>query len=201
MNNSDCFILDAGLKLFQFNGTKSSAWEKRKANAIIDELQASRHGKVKETYIIDGVDDKGNALIEEFWGHFGGRPQNGIAEEEKLDEPKQIEYTLQHISDASGVMEINEVCRGKLDKNKLDSGDAFILDAGTQLFIWIGKGANKAEKREAFNHASRYLKDQGRSDRLPMVSVAEGKEPAEFWTAMSGQPVGGRSANAKKWKK
>ena len=30
LNNSDCFILDAGLKVFQFNGTKSSAWEKKK---------------------------------------------------------------------------------------------------------------------------------------------------------------------------
>ena len=27
LNNSDCFISDAGLKVFQFNGTKSSAWE------------------------------------------------------------------------------------------------------------------------------------------------------------------------------
>ena len=56
LNNSDSFVLDAGLKIFQFNGTKSSAWEKRKANAIVDELQASRHGKVKETYIIDGIE-------------------------------------------------------------------------------------------------------------------------------------------------
>ena len=63
LNDSDCFILDGRLKIFQFNGTKSSTWEKRKANAITDELQASRHGKVKETYIIDAIDDKCNVLI------------------------------------------------------------------------------------------------------------------------------------------
>jgi gelsolin len=201
LNDSDSFVLDAGLKIFQFNGTKSSAWEKRKANAIVDELQASRHGKVKETYIIDGIADSGNALIDEFWGYFDGGKPDSIAEEEKVDEPPEIEYTLQHISDATGVMEINEVCKGTLDKSKLDSNDAFILDAGTQLFIWIGKGANKREKAEAFNYCVRYLKEQGRSDRLPMVSVAEGKEPPEFWAAMSGQTVGGRNANAKQWKK
>ena len=35
-----------------------------------------------------------------------------------------------------------------------------------------------------------------------MVSVADGKEPAEFWSAMAsaGQSVDGRSANAKAWK-
>ena len=30
---------------------------KRETNAITDELQASRHGKVKETHISDGIDD------------------------------------------------------------------------------------------------------------------------------------------------
>ena len=121
--------------------------------------------------------DSGSPLINEFWEHFDGGKPNEIAEEEKLEEPPKIEYSLHHISDATGVMEINEVCKGKLDKSKLDSNDAFILDAGTQLFIWIGKGANKQEKREAFNYCTRYLKEQGRSDKLPMVSVSEGKEP------------------------
>jgi len=76
LNNCDSFVLDAGLKIYQFNGTKSSAWEKRKANAIVDELQASRHGKVKETLIIDGLEDKGNKKIDEFWNtYFGGKPK------------------------------------------------------------------------------------------------------------------------------
>ena len=44
LNNSDCFVLDAGLQLFQFNGTNASAWERRKANAIVDGLKAARHG-------------------------------------------------------------------------------------------------------------------------------------------------------------
>ena len=69
----------------------------------------------------------------------------------------RIYITTYKIKGASGVMEI----KGKIDKSKLDSNDAFILDAGTQLFMWIGKGANKREKREAFNYATKYLKDQG----------------------------------------
>merc|ERR1719170_86517 len=36
LNDSDAFVLDCGLTLYQFNGGKSSAWEKRKANAIVD---------------------------------------------------------------------------------------------------------------------------------------------------------------------
>ena len=63
--------------------------------------------------------------------------------------------------------------------------------------MWFVKGANKKEKREAFNYTTKYLKDEAGSDRLPMVSVAEGKPPGEFWSAMAGQRVGGRSANAR----
>jgi len=200
LNNSDSFVLDCGLTVFQFNGTKSSAWEKRKANAIVDELQASRHGKVKTTLIIDGLEDTGNPLIDDFWAYFGGKPKEIKAEEE---EKKVPDYTLSlhHISDASGVMEINEVCSGQLDKSKLDSNDAFILDAGGSLFVWIGKGANKAEKREAMAYAVRYLTDQGRGTNVPIARVMEGSEPKEFWDAFAGRPVQGRANAAKKWKK
>jgi gelsolin len=200
LNDSDSFVLDAGLSLFQFNGSKSSAWEKRKANAIVDELQASRHGKVKTTLIIDGVDDGDNPLIDEFWGYFGGKP-NEIQDEQP--EAKVPEYTLSlhHISDASGVMEMNEVCSGKLDKSKLDSNDAFLLDGGGSLFIWIGKGANKTEKREAMKYATQYLTDQGRGTQVPIARVMEGKEPKEFWNCFNGQPVLGKAMAGKKgWK-
>ena len=101
LNNSDSFVLDCGLSVFQFNGTKSSAWEKRKANAIVDELQASRHGKVKTTLIVDGLEDSGNALIDTFWGYFGGKPGSIKPEEEEAKVPEYV-LSLHHISDASG---------------------------------------------------------------------------------------------------
>ena len=94
LNNSDCFVLDAGLKIFQFNGEKSSAWEKRKANAIVDELKSSRHGKIQDFYVIDGLNDKGNKMIEEFWDYFGGRPAS-IKDEEETKEPPNVEWTIQ----------------------------------------------------------------------------------------------------------
>jgi gelsolin len=200
LNNSDAFVLDCGLTVFQFNGTKSSAWEKRKANAIVDELQASRHGKVKTTLIIDGIEDTGNPLIEDFWAYFGGRPKQIKDAEEEQKVPDYV-LSLHHISDASGVMEINQVCSGQLDKSKLDSNDAFLLDAGGSVFVWIGKGANKAEKREAMAYAVRYLTDQGRGANVPIARVMEGKEPAEFWQAFNGQPVTGRANASQQWKK
>ena len=154
---------------------------------------------MKDTYTIDGIEDKGNALIETFWGYFGGRPAS-IKEEEELKEPPKIEPSMHHVSDASGKMQVREVARGKLDKSKLVSDDAFIVDVGSMLYIWIGKGANTSEKREAMQWAVEYLSNNGRDTRIPMVRVLEGKEPPEFHAAMAGQCIGGRAQEAKKWK-
>jgi len=200
LNDHDAFVLDGGLKIWQFNGTKSSAWEKRKANAIVDELTASRNGKVQKSYIIDGLKDKGSPLIEEFWAFFGGRP-NAIADDEEVKEAPQVELSLHHISDASGVLEIKEVGRGKLDKSKLNSDDTFILDAGSQVFAWIGKNSTKNEKREAMAYAVRYLSEQGRAADVPIARVIDGQEPPEFWQAFKGQACGGRAHQIKEWKK
>jgi gelsolin len=201
LNDSDCFVLDAGLTLFQFNGSKSSAWEKRKANAIVDGLKAARHGKVKTTYKIDGLDDESEKeLIAQFWEYFGGKPAS-IKDEEPVPEPPTGEVSLHHISDASGKMESKEVGRGKLDKSMLISDDSFVLDAVTKVYVWIGKGANRAEKREAMMFATDYLQQCGRETRIPIARVFEGKEPAEFWGAFNGDISGGRATEHAKWKK
>jgi len=138
--------------------------------------------------------------LKNFGVFFGGRP-DAISDEEESKESPQIELSLHHISDASGVMEIKEVGRGKLDKSKLNSDDTFILDAGGQVFVWIGKNSTKNEKREAMAYAVRYLGDQGRAADVPIARVMEGGEPAEFWQAFKGQACGGRAHQIKEWKK
>jgi gelsolin len=199
LNDSDCFVLDCGYQIYQFNGTKASAWEKRKANVIIDGLKAARHGKVKTTYTIDGIDDTASPLIEEFWAHFGGRPES-IKDEEPTPEPVTGEVSLHQISDASGDMTITEVGRGKLDRSMLVSDDSFILDGIGTLFVWIGKGANVAEKREAMAHATEYITSAGRDWKTPVVRCMEGKETPEFWSTFGGAVCGGRAADFCKWK-
>jgi gelsolin len=199
LNDSDCFVLDNGLTIFQFNGTKCSAWEKRKAAAIVQGLKASRLGKVNNEYVIDGLQDKGNKLIEDFWNLLGGRPKS-IKDEEELKEPPKVVLSMHHVSDASGKMTIKEVCKGKLEKSALVSDDAFIIDAGGMLFVWIGSGANKSEKLRAMEFATEYLASQGRPPNVPIARVMEGKEPAEFWEVFAGKAVGGRNQDAKKWK-
>jgi gelsolin len=199
LNNCDCFVLDNGLAIYQFNGVKSTAWEKRKASAIVQGLKASRLGKVHTEYVIDGLADKGNKLIEEFWTLLGGRPKS-IKEEEELKSAPEVELSMHRVSDASGKMEIEEVCRGKLEKSTLTSDAAFLVDAGGMVFVWIGAKADKNEKVRAMEFANEYLASEDREANVPIARVAEGKEPPEFWEAFAGKAIGGRKQDAKAWK-
>lgn len=191
LNDSDSFVLDCGLSLFQFNGSKSSEWEKMKADEIIEGLKSARNGKVGSTLIINGFEEGGNPQTEQFWLYFGGKPDS-IADEAPLKEIPDYTLSLHHISDAKGVMETNEVCSGKLDKSKLDSDDVFLLDGGKMIFVWIGKGANRAERREAMKYAQQYLKNQGRKNDVWTVRVLEGRESLEFWDCFAGNAVTGK---------
>jgi len=199
LNDSDVFVLDNGLAIYQFNGTKSNAWERRKGEAIITGLKAARLGKVQTTYIIDGLGDKGNKAIDDFWKLLGGKPDK-IKAEEELKEHPDIDYSIHRVSDSTGEMKVEEVCRGTLDKSKLGSEDAYIVDAGATIFVWLGSKADKNEKFKAMQYATDYLAGQDRDKNIPIARISEGKEPAEFWEAFSGKQIGGRLHDAKKWK-
>jgi len=141
-------------------------------------------------HTIDGIDDKTHPMeIAEFWAYFGGKPES-IIDEVPIPGIRKGEVSLHHISDASGKMTVEEVGKGKLDRSMLISDDAFVLDGVTRLYVWIGKGANTAEKREAMCHGIEYLERCGRGTKVPIARVMEGKEPTEFWDAFDGKIIG-----------
>lgn len=45
LNTGDVFILDEGLNIYQWNGSKSSGSEKHKAMELTSSLKSERHGK------------------------------------------------------------------------------------------------------------------------------------------------------------
>jgi len=97
------------------------------------------------------------------------------------------------VSDEDGEMSVTKVCDGYVDKDKLESDDAFIIDFGVSIYIWVGKGANKAEHKEAMVHAVQYLNSLDRDTHIPMCRVLEGKEPKHFHKLMA---TGKKALNA-----
>ncbi|KAH8050603.1 hypothetical protein JL722_11257 [Aureococcus anophagefferens] len=68
----------------------------------------------------------------------------------KLFRVRKMKHTVK-------VAECTEVGRGDVKKSMLSSDDVFLLDAGREVFTWIGSKASDAERRNAMSTAIAYL--------------------------------------------
>jgi len=182
LNSGDVFILDGGLRIWQWNGKKAGPQEKQKgaqlSRAIVDE----RKGKPKINVLEDG--DKDN----DFWTMLGGMGAIKSAEEggDDNEAEKTTTKVLFHLSDASGSMEFKQVGTGSgCKKSLLNSDDVFILDSGAEVFAWIGKGASTNEKAKALSFAQDYLTKFNRPAYTPISRILEGGENEIFHACLN----------------
>lgn len=68
LNSGDCFILDLGLKLIQWNGKSASGFEKAEAAKVARAIDDERAGKA-EVVVLEEGDDRD----PQFWDKLGGR--------------------------------------------------------------------------------------------------------------------------------
>lgn len=75
---------------------------------------------------------------------------------------------------------------GQLKRDMLDTNDVFIVDNGSAIWVWIGKGATDDEKKNGMKIAQEYLTAKERPDWTPVTRVVENAEPTDM-KALFGQ--------------
>lgn len=176
LNDGDVFLLDSGLQVYQWNGKTAGVFEKRKGQEVIRQLNDQRNGRVKSTIIESGEDNA------DFWKLLGGKgpiPAAVADDQKKSSKPVFVKKCLR-VSDASGAMTVSVVGEGALKKAMLKSDDVFLVDSGESVFMWVGKGANAAERKEAMRRAIDYLNQNKRPITTPIQRIIEGKENVLF---------------------
>lgn len=181
LNDEDVFLIDLGLKIFQWNGDNSNKNERFEGGKYAGTLKSERGGK-PNVEVLDNC--KVSSLPEELEDVFPdhGTPGNKRPKD-KTDAGEKSEKILFRLSDASDEMVFEEVARGQgVTKGALDSDDVFILDTGKHCFVWIGNGASQAESQNGLSRAHKYL--QGTDHfYVPISVVHEGRENKEFHCA------------------
>ncbi|ORX45445.1 actin depolymerizing protein [Piromyces finnis] len=176
LNSEDVFVLDQGLKIYQWNGCKAAGSEKHKAMEFTSNLKSERSGK-PEIKVFEQDDSDATP----FWDGIGGK---GTIKEEsstnKIETTDDKEKILIRLSNASGNLEFNEEARGSISLSMLDTNDVFVIDAQNEVFIWIGKNSNVKEKTNSFQYAMDYVKKTGKPSYIPITRVVEGNENAHF---------------------
>jgi len=181
LNSGDVFILDCGLNIYQWNGSKAGPMEKNKGAQIARALNDERRG-MPRVHVLEEREEKGED-VETFWKTLGGRKKIKTAEEGGSDEDAEKNTTrkLFQLSDATGTMEFKLVGEGvKIRRNQLDGNDVFIFDSGAEVFAWIGRGASVDERKKSMQYAQEYLTKYKRPLYTPICRILEGGENEVF---------------------
>jgi hypothetical protein len=179
LNHGDAFILDAGLKIFVWQGSSSGIFEKTTAAKSANDIQDEHKGSQLFTVSDGATDSEANDFASYFPAGSGAIKSAGDG---GADEESTRERILFHITDSSGAISFHEVARSAKDfsHSLLRSEDAFIVDIGLELFVWIGKNASANEKSQSMQIATDYINRTGRPPYMPVTRVFEGREPAQF---------------------
>jgi len=187
LNSGDVFIYDGGLQAIVWTGKEAGMFEKNKAREVADALKTERKARctIVNTREGDKTEDE-----KEFYAKLGdtsGSPKIKTAAEGGNDEDAgkaaAAEQILLRVSDASGTLKMTEEAKGTaIKRSMLDTKDAFIFDAGSQVFVWVGAGCTDQEKFNAMTFGQKYLDDFKRPKHLSLTRILEGSENNVFFS-------------------
>lgn len=189
MNKGDCFILDCRDKVFVYMGPSSRRMERLKAIHAGNAVRDDDHAGKSKIIIID--ETASAAEVEEFFECLGGGSPDDIADEDTAMDDSEFErhetkvVSLHHIfEDSSGAMQSKMIGEKPLLQSMLDSGeseqDCFLLDTGSSVYVWIGRGSSKNEKIKSMEMGAGYVEQKGYPKWMGVQRVVEGAEPAVF---------------------
>ena len=143
INHGDTFVLDAGNLIFIWSGESSSGSERLAAAALANKLR-DRVGE-DIVHLTDGQEE--DDLDEDelaVWSKHLPLYRRGLVTPADTDRRTSTilkeEICLYRCSDITGSLDIHLVQSGNLQKEQLDSDDAFIVDAANLgVWIWLGR--------------------------------------------------------------
>ena len=127
-----------------------------------------------------GSTDSGSAEADAFWAELGGTAvQVQSAEAGGSDEePPRAETRLLRVAVGGALQEV--AVGAALVQAQLDTTGVFVVDSGSEVFVWIGKGASKEERAAGMGEAQAYITAQHRPAWTPITRLIETGETPIF---------------------
>lgn len=87
-------------------------------------------------------------------GSSAAVPDESTSEEDSVFETRDANgVTLYKVSDAAGSLQVQTISTKPIRQEMLKPDDCFILDTGSALYVWVGKGATQTEKTQSIIRA------------------------------------------------
>ncbi|KAH7679275.1 Villin/Gelsolin protein [Dioscorea alata] len=186
LNHDDIFILDTEHKIYQFNGANSNIQERAKSLEVIQLLKEKYHEGKCEVAIIDDGKLAAESDSGEFWALFGGFAPLGkksISEDDII--PEATPAQLYNIND--GQLKLEE---STLSKEMLKNNKCYLLDCGSEIFIWVGRATQLEDRKAASRAAEEFIINQSRPKMTRITQVIQGFETHSFKSNFESWPMG-----------
>uniref|UniRef100_A0A1J3I126 Villin-3 n=1 Tax=Noccaea caerulescens TaxID=107243 RepID=A0A1J3I126_NOCCA len=184
LNHDDVFILDTKEKIFQFNGANSNIQERAKALVVVQYLKDKFHEGTCDVAIVDDGKLDTESDSGEFWVLFGGFApiaRKVVNEDEII--PETTPPKLYSIADGQV-----ESIDGDLSKGMLENNKCYLLDCGSEVFIWVGRVTQVEERKTATQAAEDFVASRPKATRI--TRVIQGYEPHSFKSNFDSWPSG-----------
>ncbi|KAF5802234.1 putative villin headpiece, villin/Gelsolin, ADF-H/Gelsolin-like domain superfamily [Helianthus annuus] len=186
LNHDDVFILDTKDKIFQFNGANSNIQERAKALEVIQFLKDKYHEGTCDVAIVDDGKLQAEGDSGEFWVIFGGFAPIGkkVASEDDTI-PEKTPPKLYCIADGQ-VKDVD----GELSKSLLENNKCYLLDCGSEVFVWVGRVTQVDERKAAMQAAEEFITSQNRPKATRVTRLIQGYETHSFKSNFESWPSG-----------
>ncbi|KAJ3115586.1 hypothetical protein HK100_001297 [Physocladia obscura] len=171
LNTGEVFVFDAADAVYVWIGSESKGVEKVKAQEVANRIVGERDGRVEISVYDENDSDAGP-----FWTALGGK---GPVSKKVVSAKPVFEKTLIRLTDRTrgGKLSYHFEAKGSdVSLSKFDTKDVFIFDANEHVFVWIGKGSDDVERKNALKFAGDYLHENGRPLTLPVTRIIEGMD-------------------------
>lgn len=196
LNHDDVFVLDTESKIYQFNGATSNIQERAKALDVVQYIKDKYHeGKCEVAVIEDG---KLGSEVDsgEFWAFFGGFAPIGKKSNNEDDlQLEPIRGKLYIIIDG----ELKSI-EGSLSKGMLESNKCYLLDCGSEIYIWVGRVTQLEDRKAASLATEEFISSQKRPKHTHIIRVIQGFETLSFKTNFESWPHGPGTAGSEEGK-
>jgi len=182
LNSGDSFILFGGkAKVWCWHGKGAKPLEKAHSNQW-----AERMCTMGTVTTLD--ENQGDEEYTEFWDILGdGMIGEDMQDDEGVTEFEPLLYRvdgdptkdLELVATGMPIQKTSKTC-SCLNRVDLDDNDVFLIDSGWEIYVWVGKSADRYERIAAISAADRYSKKDPRTLELPVHIVKSGHESESF---------------------